>query len=177
VPAEVLVDIRANAGPHELDEVADQARGLREWLRGFVRKHMGRPLTPAVLSELEPLDTLLERDETFSQIRHRCDEAGAHLEFRMVRRWRSPESLLLPIGEAIGRFICEENFTNVRACEGTNCTRMFVDHTPRRARRWCSMAICGNRAKQSMYRKRLEEKADRRVDIRLRKPIPAKERL
>jgi hypothetical protein len=29
--------------PGELDKVADQARDLREWFSGFVRKHMGRP--------------------------------------------------------------------------------------------------------------------------------------
>ena len=49
----------ARAKPGELDKVAAQARELREWFRGFVRKHMGRPLTPKALSELEPLNPLL----------------------------------------------------------------------------------------------------------------------
>jgi predicted RNA-binding Zn ribbon-like protein len=31
---------------------------------------------------------------------------------------------------------------------------MFADHTRGRGRRWCSMAICGNRAKQAAYRSR-----------------------
>src|SRR5215470_16176218 len=43
VPADVLRRIRGEARPGELDEVADQARNLREWFRGFVRKHKGRP--------------------------------------------------------------------------------------------------------------------------------------
>src|SRR5229473_4311334 len=43
VPADVLNELKARATPSELDKVADQARTLREWFRGFVRKHMGRP--------------------------------------------------------------------------------------------------------------------------------------
>ena len=76
----------------------------------------------------------------------------------MMRRWRSPEFLLLPIGEVLAKFVCEEDFTDVKACEGHSCTLVFADHTRRRARRWCSMAICGNRAKQAAHRSRLKSK-------------------
>ena len=76
----------------------------------------------------------------------------------MTRRWRSSESLLLPIGEILAKFVCEEDFTHVKACEGHSCTLVFADHTRRRARRWCSMAICGNRAKQAAHRNRLKNK-------------------
>ena len=51
------------------------------------------------------------------------------LEWRTMRRWRSPESLLLPIGDALAKFMCEEEFSNVKACEGHACTLIFVDHT------------------------------------------------
>jgi predicted RNA-binding Zn ribbon-like protein len=155
VPAETLDELKARAMPGELDKVADQTRALREWFRGFVRKHMGRPLTPKTLRQLAPLNRLLERDEVFSQIsRH---GKGDRLELRKLRRWRSPESLLLPIGEVLAEFICEQDFAVVKACEGRNCTLMFADHTRRRARRWCSMAICGNRAKQAAHRDRLKK--------------------
>ena len=158
VPADALDELKARAMPGELDKVADQARTLREWFRGFVRKHMGRPLSSRALHELDPLNRLLERDQTFCQIsRHRHSD-GDRLELRMMRRWRSPESLLLPIGEALAKFVCEEDFADVKACEGHICTLVFVDHTRRRARRWCSMAICGNRAKQAAHRSRLKNK-------------------
>jgi predicted RNA-binding Zn ribbon-like protein len=154
----VLDALKARAMPGELDKVADQARALREWFRAFVRRHMGRPLTPKALHELGPLNRLLERDEAFSQVvRHRQGD-GQRLELEMMRRWRSPESLLLPIGEALAQFVCEEDFADVKACEGHGCTLVFADHTRRRARRWCSMAICGNRAKQAAHRSRLKRK-------------------
>ena len=158
VPADALDELKARAMPGELDKAADQARALREWFRGFVRKHMGRSLAPRALHELDPLNTLLARDEAFSQIsRHRHGD-GNRLELLAMRRWRSPESLLLPIGEALAKFVCEEDFTHVKACGGHACTLVFADRTRRRARRWCSMAICGNRAKQAAHRSRLRNK-------------------
>ena len=158
VPANALDELKARAMPGELDNVADQARALREWFRGFVRKHMGRPLAPKALRELGPLNKLLERDEAFSQISRHHERDDDRFELRAMRRWRSPESLLLPIGEALAKFVCEEDFANIKACEGHSCTLIFADHTRRRARRWCSMAICGNRAKQATHRLRLKNR-------------------
>jgi predicted RNA-binding Zn ribbon-like protein len=155
VPADAL---KARAKPGELDKVAEKARALREWFRGFVRKHMGRPLTPKALRELEPLNTLLQRDERFSQISRRRHGDADRLELTTLRRWRTADSLLLPIGEALAKFVCETDFADVKACEGHGCTLMFADRTRRRARRWCSMAICGNRAKQAAHRNRRKNK-------------------
>jgi len=158
VPADVLDELKARALPDELDKVAEKARALREWFRGFARKHKGRPLTPRALQELAPLNTLLQRDEIFSQISRQRGGDADRLELLTMRRWQSAESLLLPIGEALARLVCETDFVDVKACEGPSCTLMFVDRTRRRARRWCSMAICGNRAKQAAHRDRLKNK-------------------
>jgi predicted RNA-binding Zn ribbon-like protein len=158
VRSDVIDELKARAVTGELDKVADQARDLREWFRGFVRKHMGRPLTARAIRELEPLNRLLERDEAFSRIvPHRHDD-GDGFALERTRRWRSTESLLLPIGEAMARVVCEESFTDIKACEGPACTLVFADHTRARARRWCSMAICGNRAKQAAHRNRMKDR-------------------
>lgn len=156
-PVKALETLRAQAMPGEFDSVAAQARSLREWFREFVRGHKGRPLTAEDLYQLEPLNRLLERDESFSQIVARDPGAVSSLEWRMMRRWRSSESLLLPIGEALAKFVCEEDFSNVKACEGRHCTLIFADHTRGHRRRWCSTAVCGNRAKVAAHRKRLKK--------------------
>ena len=157
VPAEALRAIRAQAIPGELDKVADQARALREWFRRFVRKHKGRALKPESLRELQPLNRLLERDEIFSRVVVEDDADPGPFALEPLRRWRSPEALLLPIGEALAQLVCTEDFSRVKACEGPACTLLFADHTRGQARRWCSMAICGNRAKQAAHRQRLKE--------------------
>lgn len=154
VPADALVGIRAQAVRGELDKVADQARGLREWFRGFVRQHKGRPLAAEALAQLKPLNRLLERDETFSRIGSQPEGGNRPFRLQAVRRWRTPEALLIPIGEALAQLVCTVDFSNVKACDGDLCTLFFADNTRAHARRWCSMAICGNRAKQAAHRHR-----------------------
>jgi predicted RNA-binding Zn ribbon-like protein len=156
VPVAVLRQVRSQASPGELNKVAEQARNLREWFRGFVERHRGRPLTRDDLKKLERLNRLLERDDSFSQIAPATSKEGRAFELRVMRKWRSPEALLFPIAEAIARFVCSEDFTYVKACEGPMCTLFFADQTRSRARRWCSMAICGNRAKQTAHRQRIK---------------------
>jgi predicted RNA-binding Zn ribbon-like protein len=153
VPGDVLADMRMRALPAELDKVADQARSLREWFRGFVHQHKGRPLRSQALAELEPLNRLLERDDTFSRITPRPTEL-APFALQSARRWHTPDTLLLPVGEALAQLVCTEDFSHVKACEGPACTLLFADHTRGHARRWCSMALCGNRAKQAAHRHR-----------------------
>ncbi len=159
VPADALAGVRAHAHalPDELDKVADQARSLREWFRGFVQQHKGHPLESRHLDALEPLNRLLERDDTFSRIAVELDGGPGPFALQSMRRWRTPYALLLPIGEALAQLVTTEDFTYVKACEGPACTLLFADHTRGHARRWCSMAICGNRAKQAAHRHRQKQ--------------------
>lgn len=154
VPIDVLKAVRDNAGPGELDSIATQARSLREWFRSFVVKHKGKTMSAAALRELEPLNKLLARDEGYGQIVATNDETVSGLTLAELRRWRSPETLLLPIAKAMADLVCKEDFSYVKACEGPACTLVFLDKTRGHARRWCSMAICGNRAKQAAHRSR-----------------------
>jgi predicted RNA-binding Zn ribbon-like protein len=156
VPEPVLERLCSQSRPGELDKVAEQARELREWFRSFVRKRQGRPLARDDFKQLEPLNRLLGRDESFSQIAPVTHKGGQAMELRRARRWRSPEALLFPIAETLAHLVCSEDFTHVKSCEGPACTLLFADHTRGGARRWCSMAICGNRAKQAAHRRRLK---------------------
>ncbi|WP_448107392.1 CGNR zinc finger domain-containing protein [Pseudomonas azerbaijanoccidentalis] len=153
VEPEILQRLQAQAMPGELEMVATQARSLREWFRGFVVKYKGKPLDASALPELEPLNRLLERDEKFTRIALQ-DGDTPKLAWQFQRRWRGPDSLLLPLGEVLAEFVCTEDFSDVKCCEGPSCTLMFVDHTRGRKRRWCSMAVCGNRAKAAAHRER-----------------------
>ncbi|PTE07413.1 CGNR zinc finger domain-containing protein [Mesorhizobium helmanticense] len=160
VPPEALDSIRRHALPGELDRTADQARRLREWFRGFVREHKGRPLAVGDLAQLEPLNRLLEGDETFSRIVPAPAGEDMPLQLEAARKWRTPQALLLPVGEALAQLVCTEEFLHVKACEGPTCTLLFADHTRGHRRRWCSMALCGNRAKQAAHRHRIKAHQD-----------------
>lgn len=160
VDASVAKTMRANAIPGELDAVAAQARVLREWFRDFVLAHAGRQIHPNSLSELGPLNRLLKRDEAFCEIIPQQTGAGARhserLQCRWSRNWRTPDTLLIPVAEAMADLVCNADFTMVKKCEGPTCTMLFLDTTKGHARRWCSMAVCGNRAKQASHRARMK---------------------
>ena len=42
----------------------------------------------------------------------------------------------------------------LRRCDDPKCTRLYVDRSRGRRRRWCGMQGCGNRAKAARYRRR-----------------------
>jgi predicted RNA-binding Zn ribbon-like protein len=168
VPETALADLRKLALPRELDAVAARARSLRDWFKLFVHEYMGKRLPPHALRKLGPLNQLLSRDQEFGQIvardrSERTNGDASALAWRSQRHWKSPESLLLPLARSLADLLCTEDFTDVKACEGPTCTVVFIDRTRSHARRWCSMAVCGNRAKQAAHRKRAR-KGRRRKD-------------
>lgn len=158
VEASVAKAMRTNTIPGELDAVAAQARVLREWFRGFVLAHAGRQISANAWSELGPLNRHLQRDEAFCEIVRSIGDPTSHhhLQCRWSRRWRTPDTLLLPVAQAMADLVCHADFTMVKKCEGPACTMLFLDTTKGHARRWCSMAVCGNRAKQASHRARVK---------------------
>jgi CGNR zinc finger/Putative stress-induced transcription regulator len=144
----------------QLDAAAKDARTLRDWFRGFVHEHRGSPLKKRALGQLGPLNRLLGSDALFWQIepsealRERGKNKGpspAVFYLRPRRHWRDPGSLLSALAEEIAKFICSADFRQIKACEGCRCTLLFLDQSHRHGRRWCSMAICGNRAKAAAF--------------------------
>ena len=154
-----LDEVRALATSRELDAVAGQARALREWFRGFVQRHRGKSLARSAEVELEPLNGLLARDQAFTQVvaRSKAETRDGDAALKLVarRRWRSADDLLLPIGQAIAELVSTADFASVKKCESPTCVLHFLDTTRGGRRRWCSMAVCGNRAKQAAHRDRV----------------------
>src|SRR5262252_5272543 len=90
--------------PHALDAVAEQARSLREWLRRFVERHAGKVLRASAVDELEALNRLLARDDSYGQIeasgKRRSEDERSQpraLRWRRERRWTDVERVLQPI--------------------------------------------------------------------------------
>jgi hypothetical protein len=161
--------VKSTMTVRELDRMAVRARGLRDWWRQFVTSHMGRPLKSHALNQLGPLNELLGTDEIFWSLepgstpasKLKSGKASVACEIfylRAQRRWRRPESLLSPIAEEIAKFISTADFRYVKACQGQHCILFFFDNTRRHGRRWCSMAVCGNRAKQEAHLARVKKR-------------------
>lgn len=121
-----------------------EARQLRETIRILVeQKKAGKPVDCGALNRY--LAT------TSSYIQLVSDEAGA---LRTERVYANPAPPYLPglLVEQAASLIADPHFELVRECEHPECSLWFYDRTKSHRRRWCSMALCGNRAKVARFR-------------------------
>lgn len=125
--------------------IAALAIALRNEARGLLAAgREGAPLRAQVVNQI------LEKGRPVVQLVSAAD--GAVLQEQ--RRDDSAESLLQPVAAALGALLCGGDLAHVRQCEADDCTLMFHDTTKSRRRRWCSMALCGNRIKVAAFRAR-----------------------
>lgn len=130
------------ATPH----IVETIRTLREAIRDLVSaRKKGAAL------KIEPLNAFLQHGASYLQLTR--SESGQY-KVERVRHIESVEQLLAPIAEAAAELLALQDFTVVRKCESPDCVLWFYDRTKGGKRRWCSMAICGNRHKVASFRKR-----------------------
>ena len=83
-------------------------------------------------------------------------KAGWDLRFDMRRE--EPLQVLVCVARSAAKLIEQGLNAPVRKCGNPNCLLYFYDVSRTRRRRWCSMAICGNRMKVAAYARRNRER-------------------
>ncbi|MGO4535216.1 CGNR zinc finger domain-containing protein [Leifsonia sp. 2MCAF36] len=73
---------------------------------------------------------------------------------RSVRTTGDLAACLAAVARAAIDAFRPQNIEHLKWCEGTDCTRPFLDASRASNRRWCGMAGCGDRAKAAAYRAR-----------------------
>jgi predicted RNA-binding Zn ribbon-like protein len=63
-------------------------------------------------------------------------------------------ALLGEIAAGIARAIADGSWIRLKACEADTCRWVYYDRSPAGRSRWCTMKICGSRAKVRAYRAR-----------------------
>jgi predicted RNA-binding Zn ribbon-like protein len=64
------------------------------------------------------------------------------------------EELLVPLARSLAEFLTVADLGRVKKCDNPKCVLYFYDATKNQARRWCSMAFCGNRMKAALHYRR-----------------------
>jgi predicted RNA-binding Zn ribbon-like protein len=67
------------------------------------------------------------------------------------------ETMLWPIVGSAAELLASDNLPFVRACSSKTCQWFFLDTSKNHRRRWCSMKLCGNRAKVRKFYARQRE--------------------
>jgi predicted RNA-binding Zn ribbon-like protein len=123
----------------------ERAVRLRESLRAVLMAHNdGIPAPPEAT---QTLDEIASR----ARLQLRFDEHGG----------AAIEPAAEGVAGALGRLLtvihaamAEGTWERLKACRDHACEWAFYDHTKNRSGTWCTMEVCGNRAKARSYRER-----------------------
>jgi predicted RNA-binding Zn ribbon-like protein len=133
----------------------ERAIELREALRAMLLANSGEPLDPGALDRL--------------------NESAAQVKLA-VRFEPDGGSALAPdaagIDGALGAILAivyrsraEETWPRLKACRADTCQWAFYDTSRNRSAHWCTMRVCGNRAKARTYRRRHKPHDARPFDV------------
>ncbi|MCI0349619.1 MAG: ABATE domain-containing protein [Acidobacteriales bacterium] len=84
--------------------------------------------------------------------------------------WQDDDALNAPlwrIAKSAADLLSSSDLGNIRECAEESCGWLFVDRSRNRARRWCDMKTCGNRAKARRHY-RLLARGRRKSSLRAR---------
>jgi len=96
---------------------------------------------------IEPLNNILRITEGHDEL---VSQAGIwKIEF--VAREGGLDWLLAAVARSGAEIIAEGARARLRLCANPHCGLFFYDNSRTRRRRWCSMAVCGNRSKVAAF--------------------------
>ena len=116
------------------------ARTLRESLRAALLAHAGHPPH----REVTPLGELLAD----APLHITVDPADGSAALAPA----DPEPLPSRIAAAVAEALVAGTWSRLKACESPTCHWAYYDRSPAGRGRWCSMQVCGARAKMRRYR-------------------------
>ena len=118
----------------------------REHLRTLIAVNSGRPLTPQVASRLA---RLLDS----AGVHPGVDSDGVHL----VASDQGVDGFLATLLAALVEGTITGSFRRLKVCRADTCQWTFYDSSKNGCGAWCSMRVCGSRAKARAYRSRRRE--------------------
>ena len=138
-----LAGLRLATAASERD-LAD-ARRLREAINGIVRAQLATATPDA--DAIRELNEWARRPPLAPQIDH-----------RLGREWSSDapvQAALALLARGAIELLTGPERTLIRECEAApDCSRVYLDRSRGRRRRWCQMEWCGSQAKMAAYRRR-----------------------
>ncbi|MBT8397308.1 MAG: CGNR zinc finger domain-containing protein, partial [Gemmatimonadetes bacterium] len=144
-------DLRREAmrRPNKAAKTLKRGRDLREAVFGiFSAVASGASPQPALLGILNK-----HLEKGFRHPRVNSEGSTFHL------RWEDEPSLdrvLWPIVRSAVQLLTSDRLERVKVCSAADCDWLFVDSSRNRSRRWCDMAVCGNRSKVRRFRQNLQ---------------------
>jgi predicted RNA-binding Zn ribbon-like protein len=146
---ERLRDWLADAGripPGARISAEQHARTLavREGLRALGRINNGEALEPDRLAAMNAATAQLPLVASVAPLE----------TWQLTPAGRGVDGYLAEIVATLVAAMADGSWSRVKACRNDTCRWLFFDESRNRSGTWCSMAICGSRAKARAYRAR-----------------------
>lgn len=129
----------------DAQDLAD-VRELREALRDACQAHTGTDVPDASATAL---DRLLSAAPLVLAV----DTHGA-ATLRPAPGLTGAAALTARIAAGIATGLADGTWSRLKACAAHSCRWVYYDRSPAGRSRWCTMSICGSRAKMRAYRSR-----------------------
>jgi len=110
---------------------------IREGLRSVLLGHAGHPTDPAALERLDLALAAVPVQMAFADAGPRLVAVGG----------RPLDQALARLLDAIRQCTEDGTWTRLKVCDRASCRWAYYDASRNQARRWCSMADCGNHVK------------------------------
>jgi predicted RNA-binding Zn ribbon-like protein len=131
-----------------VDAVLLRILRLRESLRAIFAAIVEGKRFP--VSWVEPINEILRITEGHDELVSRDGSWSLHY----VARESGLEWLLAAVARSAAELLVEGPHAPIRRCANSSCRLFFYDDSRTHRRRWCSMAICGNRHKVATFLRR-----------------------
>jgi predicted RNA-binding Zn ribbon-like protein len=125
-------------------EQVARATEMREALRSLLLANLGEPLDERAVRKLNEIAAR-------AQLLVRFDRAGGTA---LEPTARGADAALGAILAIVFQSMAEGTWERLKVCREDTCQWAFYDRSKNRSGAWCSMAVCGNRAKARAYRER-----------------------
>jgi len=153
-PAALIVRFLNTLDVEGGSDALDSLDGWESWLS--VEGLSGR-FGPQDVVALEPVRGL--RDDLRALAAGELHEQGRPVDIQVVLTADGQVELSAItaagfLAAAAARVAIEERIDRVKICPADDCRWAFYDASRNRSRQWCSMEVCGNRAKARAHRQR-----------------------
>jgi len=136
------------ADPHAAHALLQRASAFRDTLRRAFLNVIRRE--PTAEDTVEAINEVLRVTEGHDELLF--DAGRWRIEF--VARENGLEWLLAAVARSAAEIVAEGAGARVRICANPDCGLLFYDASRTKRRRWCSMAVCGNRHKVASFAKK-----------------------
>jgi predicted RNA-binding Zn ribbon-like protein len=139
----------ASLGRADRQRLGPEVRALRAALRRLFEA--SADTTPPPAADLQMLNRQLTRPRSGARISF-CDGAFT----RSPALATDAPAVLEAIAEDAAQVLAGSALGLLRRCANQRCILLFVDRSRTGRRRWCSMQVCGNRAKVAAHGRRVK---------------------